>query len=178
MKELKLRVCIVVVLLSCMLLPGIAEANEFLDFWLDPLSSEAYVFLCLAGDKLEGEIVITLDGDYYSGDMQKYDLWVGWGAGVDFYILNHTSYTQWLEGKSVTPYYAKNDVTSASWSITIPSDGEWYVIYDNDSSVYGKQVEGSITHESQGTNLIIAIVLFSVVSIFGIIFIVTRLRKK
>ncbi|MHA2425854.1 MAG: hypothetical protein ACXAEF_13770 [Candidatus Thorarchaeota archaeon] len=178
MKEMNKRFYIVLVLLSCMLLPGYAEANEQLDFWISPLTSETFVFSCFAGDTLEGEIVITLDGDHYSGDMQKYDLWVGWGSGVDFYIMNQTSYSYWLNNDEVPSYFEKQDVTTLSWSVTIPSDGECYIIYDNDSSVYGKQVEGSITHESQSMNHITTITLLSAVSLISIILLVTYFWKK
>jgi hypothetical protein len=178
MKGLSIRFCILVIFLSFAFLPTNTLANEFLDFWLDPLSSETYVFQCLEGDCLRGDIVITLDGEYYEGDQQKYDLWVGWGLGIDLYIMNRSSYDYWTSDGEAISFYAKNDVTSLSLDVTIPNSGTWYVIIENDSSVYGKQIEGSIIHESQSksTNLVFGLV--GIVSILVVVLGIHYLRKK
>ncbi|MFX1416944.1 MAG: hypothetical protein ACFFC0_09025, partial [Promethearchaeota archaeon] len=49
-------------------------------------------------------------------------------------------------GLSSVPQFNEMDITEFSWSIRIPYSGYWFVVYDNDSSVYGKQVEGTIAH--------------------------------
>ena len=120
------------------------------NFWIGPLSSKIYQFHCEAGDTLDGAFTVTLDGDQYRGDQQKYDHWVGWGGGVDFYILDQIEYSSWSEEENFTAAFVMSDVTTLSWSFDISRSGEWYVVYDNDSSVYGKQVEGSINHNDIG----------------------------
>ncbi|MHA2379466.1 MAG: hypothetical protein ACXADS_09310 [Candidatus Thorarchaeota archaeon] len=135
------------------------------DFWLGPLSSQVYSFECLEGDSLDGSFTVTIDGDHFIGDQKKYDLWVGWGDGVDLYILDNQSHEYWLQGMDIIPLFSKNDVTDLSWSVHIPSSGSWFVLYDNDSPIYGKKLEGRITQMSQNTVAIIAssIIIASVV---------------
>ncbi|MHA2385685.1 MAG: hypothetical protein ACXAEE_05700 [Candidatus Thorarchaeota archaeon] len=122
-------------------------------FWLRPLTSQVYSFECEKGDTLEGSFTVKTDGDHFIGDQKKYDLWPGWGDGVDLYIIDEQNYESWSQGLNAISILNKTDLTALSWSVGIPSSGSWYVVYDNDSSVYGKQVEGAIRHLSQ--NLII-----------------------
>ena len=117
------------------------------NFWLSPLTSEAYSFDCKAGDILEGSFIVT-----------KYDLWVGWGAGVDLYIFDEQNYQDWSEGLSAIPLFTKKDLTDFSWRIDIPEAGHWYVVYDNDSSIYGKQVEGTISHIAQSSTVVLGLI--------------------
>lgn len=129
------------------------------DFWLGPLSSKVYSFYCESNDTLAGEFVVTIDGDFFEGDQKKYDLWVGWGDGIDIYIFDDDNYESWIEGESRSSLYSEIDVTTLSWIVTIPSSGNWYVIIDNDSSVYGKRVEGSIIHQNQYSGITQVLVL-------------------
>ncbi|MFX1260666.1 MAG: hypothetical protein ACFFAZ_01130 [Promethearchaeota archaeon] len=130
----------------------------FHKFWLSPLTSEVYSFDCEAGDILEGSFTVTIDGDLFIYDQTKYDLWVGWGAGVDLYIFDEQSYQDWSEGLSAIPLFTEKDLTDFSWRIDIPETGRWYVVYDNDSSVYGKQVEGTISHTSRSSTVMLGLI--------------------
>jgi len=129
------------------------------NFWLSPLTSHVFSFDCLKGDMLAGSFTVTVDGDHFIGDQKKYDLWVGWGDGVDLYIFDNQSYDAWLEGLSPASLYSKKDLTELSWKISIPHDGDWYVVYDNDSSIYGKQIEGTINHISQNSILMFGLLI-------------------
>ncbi len=178
MKEMKHRLIIIVLLLSFVILPISVEANDSINIWLDPLSYKTYRYHCEKGDILSGNIEVTLDGDYYIGDQQKYDLWVGWGDGIDFYIVNETSFDSTDVIAKSNPEYNRNDVTTLTWSLTIPSSGDWTIILDNDSSVYGKQIHGSITHQSPNQIFSIAVLLLGIglVSVVSVLSIVKKRR--
>lgn len=132
------------------------------NFWLSPLTSEIYLFECERGDVLEGSFTVTIDGDHFIYDQKKYDLWVGWGDGVDLYIFDEQSYLDWSEGSSAIPLFTKKDLTDFSWRIDIPEAGNWYVIYDNDSSIYGKQVEGIINHHPQSSAIVLGLIAITI----------------
>ncbi len=131
-------------------------------FWLSPLTSQVYSFECEKGDALEGSFTVTTDGDHFIGDQKKYDLWPGWGDGVDLYIFDEQNYESWSEGLNAISMLNKTDLTALSWNVGIPSSGSWYVVYDNDSSVYGKQVEGTISHSSQNSIIILGLLVLGV----------------
>lgn len=131
-------------------------------FWLAPLSSEIFLFECEEGDTLEGSFTITSDGDHFIGDQKKYDLWPGWGDGVDLYIFDEQNYESWSLGLNAISILNKTDLTALSWSVGISSSGSWYVVYDNDSSVYWKQVEGTISHLSQNSIIIVGLLVLGV----------------
>jgi hypothetical protein len=145
-------------------------------FWLSPLTSEAYSFDCEAGDILEGSFTVTIDGDLFIYDQTKYDLWVGWGAGVDLYIFDEQSYQDWSEGLSSIPLFTEKDLTEFSWRIDIPEAGHWYVVYDNDSSIYGKQVEGTISHIAQSSTIVLGLIVIAAAAFVVLLGLVLRRR--
>lgn len=117
---------------------------------------------------MRGSFEITLDGGYYPGDQRKYDLWLGWGEGVDFYIFNNTDFDAWTNETSSTAFFSHTDVTELVWAVTLPSSGVWYVVYRNDSPVYGKEVKGAMAHESPLSALIYILLLLGIVSVLVI----------
>ncbi|MHA2355338.1 MAG: hypothetical protein ACXADC_09205 [Candidatus Thorarchaeota archaeon] len=132
------------------------------NFWLGPLTSQEFLFECQDGDILDGSFIVTIDGDHFIGDQKKYDLWPGWGDGVDLYIFDKQNYESWSQGLNAISILNKTDLTALSWSVGIPSSGSWYVVYGNDSSVYGKQVEGNISHLSQNSIIILGLLVLGV----------------
>lgn len=141
------------------------------DIHILTLSSEVFIIDCVEGEILSGEFTVTGDGDLYQGDQRKYDLWVGWGHGVDFFVFNYENYIAWEDGEEATPFYEQKDAISLSWSINIDSTGFWYVVYVNDSPNYVKKVEGSINHTSDVDD----VTNFIVVSITGTLILVVLL---
>jgi len=65
----------------------------------------------------------------------------------------------WSENGSEVSLYSNYDVTTLTWSLAIPTSGAWYIVFDNDSSVYGKQIRGSISHQSQTADMLLMFVL-------------------
>ena len=146
------------------------------DIHLQTLSSRVFTVDCIEGEILYGEFVVTSDGDLYQGDQRKYDLWVGWGQGVDFYIFNQENYESWIDGETAVSFFERNDVNELSWSIQVDQTGLWYLVYVNDSPSYMKTVEGSINHGNNTDLLLIA--LFGVVGSIITIFIIWFLKFK
>ncbi|MHA1962235.1 MAG: hypothetical protein ACW99U_18685 [Candidatus Thorarchaeota archaeon] len=185
------RVIVISVILVMMMVVPIGAVGEVTngshigprsshDFWLGPLTHQTYTFHCQEGDTLSGSFTVTTDGDHFIYDQKKYDLWPGWGDGIDLYLLDEGNSSLWMNGEDFTALYAMNDLTTFSWSIVVARAGTLTVVYDNDSSVYGKQVEGSIVHFSreQNTNNTIMLVGFASL-LFAILILVRRtLRAK
>ena len=100
---------------------------------------------CYAGDDISGEFTLTNNGDLFIGDQTKYDNWLL--DGVDFLILDAVNYELWKDNRPSSSLFEKKDVVELSWTIEIPSEGNWFIIYYNDS-IFMKQIEGSIQHSS------------------------------
>lgn len=185
---MKSLACVVTLLLFLVLAPSAVPALQTSesntnsdgphDIWLDPLTSHVFSFDCQTGDVLQGSFEITLDGGYYPGDQRKYDLWLGWGEGVDFYVFNDTEFDAWMNGISSTAFYSRNDVTELVWTATLPTAGGWHVVYSNDSPVYGKQVKGAMTHESPLSALSYILLLLGITSVVIIGTMVYRRKAK
>ncbi len=118
--------------------------------------------------------MLTSNGDLFIGDQTKYDNWLL--DGIDFLILDAANYELWLDDLSSTSLYEREGVFELEWSIEIPSDGTWYIIYYNDS-IFMKQVEGNIQHISQSgfTDSLLIGILIGLPSLLTLIFII---RKK
>ena len=134
-------------------------SHESHEIQIQTLSSKVYYVECYEGDVLYGEFVVTSDGDLYPGDERKYDLWLGWGNGVDFFVFDQDNYDNWLLGEDAVSGFEKTDVISLSWSITIEESGLWHIIYFNDSPTYIKTVRGSFQHSSSIDQLLVFLML-------------------
>jgi hypothetical protein len=121
------------------------EASAAQDISLQSASWKAFDISCVVGDVLSGFFKIIVDGDLFPGDQTKYDNWLL--GGIDFLILDEENFNSWNQGHEVIPSYERKNVVELSWSFSVPSDGEWYVIYIN-NSIYMKQVEMSIDHSN------------------------------
>lgn len=144
------------------------------EFLLESVSSKVFSIYCLSGDSLSGEFILTSNGNLFIGDQTKYDNWLL--DGIDFLILDAANYELWENDSSVSPLYERKGIVELEWSIEVPSDGTWYIIYYNDS-IFMKTVEGSIEHITQSgfTFTLLIIVLIGIPSISALFF---RARKK
>ncbi|TFH10705.1 MAG: hypothetical protein E4H14_02050 [Candidatus Thorarchaeota archaeon] len=140
------------------------------DFLLGAVSWKSIPISCLAGDTLSGDFSLTSNGNLFIGDQTKYDNWLL--DGIDFLIIDATSYELWMDNQSAPSLYERNGVVELSWSIEIPSDGTWYIIYYNDS-IFMKQVEGNIQHVSpyEFTYTFVIATLLSLTFLLALLFI-------
>jgi hypothetical protein len=107
---------------------------------------------CLAGDTLSGKMIITNDGDLFPGDQTKYDNWLL--GGIDFLIFDADNYELWVNDLSANSLYERRSVLELSWSVEIPSEGTWYIVFVNDS-IFIKQIQSDIQHDSPASMMFI-----------------------
>jgi hypothetical protein len=145
------------------------------DITMDANSWSSFPVLCQSGDTIFGEFVVKKDGELYPGDQTEYDLWLL--TGIDFLILDESNYELWLQDDSATPIFEMKTLVELTWSVVLPHEGVWYIVYVNDS-IYMKQVEGSITDPGVGRVWLTVIGMISVVPIIGIIYILWKKRGR
>jgi len=63
----------------------------------------------------------------------------GSGNDIRIYVLDNTSFVNWKNGHSVSTYYNSGQMTTGSISATLPSDGTYYLVYDNTFSVFSQK---------------------------------------
>lgn len=181
---MKRKICILPLLLVFLLVTNIAAGNNVEttgegplathDLLLDSVSWESIPISCLPGDTLSGEFILTSNGDLFIGDQTKYDNWLL--DGIDFLILDAANYELWIDDLPVNSFFERNGIVELEWSIEIPSEGIWYIIYNNDS-IFMKQVEGNINHISQRglTYTFVVATLLGLATLLALLFI---FRKK
>ena len=132
------------------------------DTVIDPYSWESVPVQCYAGDTLSGEFLITHNGELFPGDQTEYDNWLL--GGIDFFIFDEENYSSWVEGSSATPLLERPGLQELTWSIEIPYDGVWYVVYSNDT-IYIIEIEESIVRSGSYDQFVLVIALVGVAAI-------------
>jgi hypothetical protein len=136
------------------------------DIVIEAISWISFPIMCSAGDTLSGEFRLVSNGDLFPGDQTKYDNWLL--GGIDFIILDEENYDLWVDGSIATSIFEGLSLVELEWSIEIPRNGVWYVIYSNDS-IYMKQIEGRIIRSGPIDILILLIGLVGAASFLTLI---------
>ncbi len=177
---------ILIILILLMFITPVADAKEqnpnlkphalvTHDIIMDASSWTSFPVLCQSGDTLSGEFVVKKDGELYPGDQTEYDLSLL--TGIDFLILDEANYDSWIQDESVSPIFEMRTLAELTWSIEIPSEGLWYIVYVNDS-VYMKQIEGSIVHSGSSDVWLLAFGIACVVPFVGIVYTFWKKRGR
>ena len=145
------------------------------DITMDASSWTSFPVSCQSGDTLSGEFVVKKDGELYPGDQTEYDLSLL--TGIDFLILDEANYDRWIQDDSTTPIFEMKTLVQLTWSIEIPHEGMWYILYVNDS-VYMKQIEGSIVHSGSSDIWLLAFGIACVVPLVGIVYTFWKKRGR
>ncbi|MGD9397886.1 MAG: hypothetical protein PVJ05_15725 [Candidatus Thorarchaeota archaeon] len=170
----KRNVLIFIVLL--MFLSPFADANEQdLGHSLNALATheivvnahdwESFSIHCISGDILSGEFLITHNGELFPGDQTEYDNWLL--EGIDFFVFDEENYGLWVEGSSATPLLVGLGLQEHTWSIEIPYDDVWYIVYSNDS-IFIIEIEGSIAHSGLNSWFIPLIILVGIATLLSL----------
>ena len=133
---------------------------------IDAHSSKSFSINCYAGDTLSGEFVIVHNGELFPGDQTEYDNWLL--GGIDFFVFDEENYSLWVEGSSATPLLERPGLQELTWSIEIPYNDVWYVVYSNDN-LFMKEIEGSIIRSGPNDLLILLIALVGSAAILSLI---------
>lgn len=145
------------------------------DIIMDASSWTSFPVLCQSGDTLSGEFVVKKDGELYPGDQTEYDLSLL--TGIDFVILDEENYDLWIQDETATPIFEMKTLVQLAWSVEVPHEGIWYVVYVNDS-IYMKRIEGSIVHPGEGDGWLLVFGVIGVVPILGIAYIFWKKRGR
>lgn len=152
-----------------------ARASTTHDIIMDASSWTSFPVFCQTGDTLSGEFIVKKDGELYPGDQTEYDLSLL--TGIDFLILDEANYDRWTQDELVSPIFEMRTLAELTWSIEIPSEGLWYIVYVNDS-VYMKQIEGSIIHSGSSDVWLLAFGIACVVPFVGIVYTFWKKRGR
>ena len=135
------REIITCVLLVSVMVPALVQAaapteeNDMrpladIDVWVEQLGSYAFYWT-----QLDEDDVIYVDFE------------VTYGSDIDFFICDRENYDLWNDGQSATAHRINENVGSYSTSFSVPSDGEWLIVFSNDNWLVRKHIEG--TYEIQ-----------------------------
>jgi len=145
------------------------------DITMDASSYQSFQVYCQSGNTLSGEFVVKHDGELYPGDQTEYDLSLL--TGIDFLILDEENYDLWIEGESAIPIFEMKTLVQLTWSVEVPHEGLWYIVYVNDT-IYMKRIEGSIVPPGSGDVWLIAFGITGVVPIVGLVYIFWKKRGR
>ena len=98
-----------------------------LDIWIDQLSVYYYNWTQLD----QGDVIYV----YFE---------VTSGSDIAFFICDAENYDLWIDEQNATAYEVQNSVGSYSTSFSVPSDGEWRIVFINYNSLVRKHIEGTI----------------------------------
>ena len=179
------RLGLIVLIVSIFIVSGVDAGEQDLthrvqalsthDIIMDARSWTPFPVFCQSGDTLNGEFVVKKDGELYPGDQTEYDLSLL--TGIDFLILDEANYDRWIEDDSATPIFEMKTLVQLTWSVEIPHEGLWYIVYVNDT-VYMKQIEGSIVHSGSNDVWLPVLGIACVVPVVGIAFIFWKKRER
>ncbi len=130
------------------------------DIVIDAVSWISFPITCATGDTLSGEFKIVNNGELFPGDQTEYDNWPL--DGIDFFVFCEENYILWVEGLTAISLLEGSNLNQLTWSVEIPYNDEWYVVYSNDS-IYMAEIEGSIirTGQSDQIRLLIAFIILT-----------------
>lgn len=139
---------------------------------IDAHSWKSFPIQCHEGDTLSGNFIIEKNTELFPGDQTEYDNWLL--DGIDFFVFDEENYISWAEGSLATPILEKPDLEQLTWSIEIPHNDVWYVVYSNDS-IFMKEIEGNIVHSGSDDLFLLSIAL---VGLAGLLSLLLVLWKK
>lgn len=145
------------------------------DIIMDASSWTSFPVFCQSGDTLSGEFIVKKDGELYPGDQTEYDLSLL--TGIDFLIIDEENYELWIEDNPAMPIFDMKTLVQLTWSIEVPHEGFWYIVYVNDT-VYMKQIEGSINHSGSSDGWLLVLGIVGLVQFVGISCIFLKKRKR
>ncbi len=145
------------------------------DIIMDASSWTPFPVFCRSGDTLSGEFVVKKDGELYPGDQTEYDLSLL--TGIDFLILDEANYDRWIQDDTATPIFEMKTLVQLTWSIEVPHEGMWYILYVNDT-IYMKQIEGSIFHSGSSDVWLLVFGIIGVVPFVGVAYIFWKKRGR
>ena len=147
-----------------------AQENDILpladlDIWIDQLSVYCYNWTQLD----EGDVIYV-------------DFEVTSGAEITFFICDAENYDLWINEQNATAYVVQNGVGSYSTRFSVPSDGEWRLVFINYNSLVRKHIEGTveIQYPDPSSSMVFAMVMSGILlfAIAGCTIVFLEIRKR
>jgi hypothetical protein len=178
------RIVFTVLIVSLFIVTGVDAGEQDLnrqllalsthDITMDANSYQSFSAYCQSGITLSGEFVVKHDGELYPGDQTEYDLSLL--TGIDFIILDEENYDLWIQDGLATPIFEMKTLVQLTWSVEVPHEGIWYIVYVNDT-IYMKRIEGSIIHPGSGDVWLVTFGLVGIVPVVGLAYIFWKKRE-
>ena len=147
------------------------KAQATNEFTVDAYSWESFSINCYKGDTLSGEFRIEKNTELFPGDQTEYDNWLL--SGIDFFVFDEGNYSSWVESSSSYPLLARLGIEELTWSVDIPYNGVWYIVYSNDS-IFMKEIEGSIIRSGVYDQFILVLTLLGIATLLSFTFVLWR----
>jgi hypothetical protein len=141
------------------------QASATHDIVIDAYTWESFSVQCNRGDTLSGEFIVTRNGELFPGDQTEYDNWLL--DGINFFVFDEENYGLWVEGLSADSMLEGVSLEELTWSIEIPYNDVWYIVYSNDS-IYMIGIEGSIIRSGPYDQFILLIALIGLAAILSL----------
>ncbi|MFW9975466.1 MAG: hypothetical protein ACFFDQ_09395 [Candidatus Thorarchaeota archaeon] len=141
------------------------------DIVIDAYDWESFPIDCYRGDTLSGEFAIVQNGELFPGDQTEYDFWLL--DGIDFFVFDKENYSLWVENSLASSLLERWDLSELIWSVEIPYDDEWHVVYSNDS-IYMKEIKGNIIRSGQFDEFSLIIVLVGLAALLSLTLIIWK----
>ncbi|UCH04825.1 MAG: hypothetical protein JSW05_01320 [Candidatus Thorarchaeota archaeon] len=126
--------------------------------FITPFDYSSYKIWCVKNDTLHGTFEVI------SGD------------AIDLVAMDDKEFNAWTRGLYLSGIYVQLDSESHNWSVRIPSEGYYYVVYSNEDSSTPVEAHGSF-HIASSRNFIGPIIIVTV--LFGVqLTIVAKLAAK
>ena len=132
------RQIIVMMIILGLFIPAVASAavpqpdrfhpNADVDIWVNARGTYNYYW-----------------NDIPAGYRISIDLEVTYGAGVDFYIMDEENYDLYVDDQSCYAEVIRESVGAISLTFTVPSSGEWHLVFYNDDWLFQRHIEGTVT---------------------------------
>jgi hypothetical protein len=70
----------------------------------------------------------------------------GSGNDIIVLILDQTGFVNWQNGHQATNYYNSGQLTTSSFSVTLPSSGTYHLVYSNQLSTFTSKTVNTLTY--------------------------------
>lgn len=137
---------------------GSFALDHFHYLFIPSFDHNSYRIWCEKNDTLHGRFEVTS------------------GNAIDLVVMDDSEYSAWIRGLYLSGIYVQLDSELHNWSVKIPSEGYYYVVYSNEENSIPVEVQGSF-HIASSRNFIGPIIVVTV--LLGILLsIVAKLAAK
>ncbi|MFW9965659.1 MAG: hypothetical protein ACFFEA_00760 [Candidatus Thorarchaeota archaeon] len=119
----------------------------------------SYQVWTIKNDTLSGSFEVTTDGV------------------LDFYIMSENDYRIWTErGGNTGSLFSRMGVESLEWSVLIPADGTYFIVYSNWGSSVPEHVQASL-HVTTSRSILWPVIVTGTILTAALLICMTTIRK-